>query len=104
MREETSMRAAVLRDFGPIDGVTPGEFPAPVPTADQVLIDVKAAPVNYVDLVVIGGRYQFLPQLPFVPGKGPAGIVRAVGANVMGLAAGDRVLAMAEQGGYAEQD
>ena len=68
-----------------------------------MLIDVKAAPVNYVDLIVITGRYQFLPTLPFVPGKGPAGIVRAVGANVTGLKVGDRVLAMAEQGGYAEQ-
>ncbi len=97
------MQAAVLRQFGPIDGVTPGEFPPPTPTADQVLIDVRAAPVNYVDLVVIGGRYQFLPQLPFVPGKGPAGVVSAVGANVRGLAVGDRVLAMAEQGGYAEK-
>src|SRR4051812_46268644 len=97
------MHAAVLHKFGPIDGVKPGDFPAPVPTADQVLIEVKAAPVNYVDLVVITGRYQFLPQLPFVPGKGPAGIVRTVGANVTGLAVGDRVLAMAEQGGYAEQ-
>lgn len=97
------MHAAVLHKFGPIDGVQPGDFPAPVPTADQVLIDVKAAPINYVDLVVITGRYQFLPQLPFVPGKGPAGVVRTVGANVTGLAVGDRVLAMAEQGGYAEQ-
>ena len=97
------MRAAVLRKFGPIDGVIPGEFPAPVPAAEQVLIDVKAAPVNYVDLIVIAGRYQFLPQLPFVPGKGPAGVVRAVGADVTGLNVGDRVLAMAEQGGYAEQ-
>lgn len=96
------MHAAVLHEFGPIDGVTPGAFPTPVPTADQVLIDVKAAPVNYVDLIVIGGRYQFLPQLPFVPGKGPAGVVSAVGANVRDLAIGDRVLAMAEQGGYAE--
>jgi NADPH2:quinone reductase len=97
------MRAAILREFGPIDGVTPGEFPAPVPTANEVLIGVEAAPINYVDLIVITGRYQFLPALPFVPGKGPAGIVRAVGANVTDLKVGDRVLAMAEQGGYAEQ-
>jgi NADPH2:quinone reductase len=97
------MRAAVVREFGPIEGVTPDEFPPPVPGANEVLIAVEAAPINYVDLIVISGRYQFLPKLPFVPGKGPAGVVRAVGANVTELKVGDRVLAMAEQGGYAEQ-
>ncbi len=97
------MRAAIIREFGSIDAVVPGEFPAPIPTPKQVLIEVQAAPINYVDLLVIGGKYQFLPQLPFVPGKGPAGVVSAVGAEVTDLAVGDRVLAMVEQGGYAEQ-
>src|SRR6202043_4053577 len=59
-------------------------------------------PVNYVDLLVVGGNYQFLPPLPFIPGKGPAGVVTALGREVTSLRAGDRVLAMAEQGGYAE--
>jgi NADPH2:quinone reductase len=83
--------------------VTPEEVPAPSPGTEQVLIDVAVAPVNYVDLVVIAGRYQFLPALPFIPGKGPAGVVRAVGPGVTGLKVGDRVLAMAEHGGYAEK-
>jgi len=65
-------------------------------------VTVYAAPVNYVDLLVIGGTYQFLPPLPFTPGKGPAGVVAALGRNVTSLQVGDRVLAMAEQGGYAE--
>jgi len=51
---------------------------------------------------VTGGGYQFLPQRPFIPGKGPAGVVSAVGREVTSLQTGDRVLAMAEQGGYAE--
>jgi NADPH:quinone reductase len=51
---------------------------------------------------VVGGTYQFLPTLPFIPGKGPAGVVTAVGPEVTSLHVGDRVLAMAEQGGYAE--
>ena len=63
---------------------------------------MRAAPVNYVDLLVIGGGYQFAPKLPFIPGKGPAGVVRAAGAGVTTLKPGDRVLAMAEHGGYAE--
>jgi NADPH:quinone reductase len=58
--------------------------------------------VNYVDLLMVGGTYQFLPRLPFIPGKGPAGIVTALGRDVTNLNLGDRVLAMAEEGGYAE--
>jgi NADPH2:quinone reductase len=98
---EKSMRAAILRSFGPIENVEPGMLPAPVPRDGEVLVEVQAAPVNYVDLVVISGTYQFLPALPFVPGKGPAGRIVALGPNVTDLAIGQRVLAMAEQGGYA---
>ena len=97
------MRAALLRAFGPIDSITLEEVPAPVPGPDQVLIDVEIAPVNYVDLVIIAGRYQFLPTLPLIPGKGPVGVVSAIGCSVTNLRIGDRVLAMAEQGGYAEK-
>ena len=97
------MRAAIVRAFGSVEGVQVGAFPRPLPAPGEVLVTVHAAPVNYVDLVVIGGTYQFLPPLPFVPGKGPAGIVAACGGGVHDLQIGERVLAMAEQGGYAEQ-
>jgi NADPH:quinone reductase len=63
---------------------------------------VHAAPVNYVDLLVVAGAYQFRPALPFIPGKGPAGVVTGLGPGVSRLRIGDRVLAMAEEGGYAE--
>lgn len=96
------MRAVVVREFGPPDKASVGEFPDPVPRPREVLVEVHADAANYVDLLVIGGTYQFKPKLPFVPGKGPAGIVRAVGSSVTTLKPGDRVLAMAEQGGYAE--
>jgi NADPH2:quinone reductase len=96
------MRAAIVHQFGPIETVQIGECPRPAPGPNEVLVEVHAAPVNYVDLVVISGAYQFLPSLPFVPGKGPAGVIAACGASVQGLTVGDRVLAMAEQGGYAE--
>jgi NADPH:quinone reductase len=97
------MRAAVITQFGEIEDVTVRETADPVPAAGQLLIDIHAAPVNYVDLLVVGGKYQFLPKLPFIPGKGPAGAVSAIGADVAGWKIGDRVLAMAEQGGYAEK-
>jgi NADPH:quinone reductase len=96
------MQAVIVRQFGALDGAAVGEMPAPAPGPMEVQIAVHAVAVNYVDLLVIGGKYQFLPELPFVPGKGPAGIVSAVGDSVSRFKVGDHVLAMAEQGGYAE--
>jgi NADPH2:quinone reductase len=96
------MRAIVVDAFGPPEQLRLAEAPPPVAGPGEVVVSVRAAPVNYVDLLVVGGGYQFLPRLPFVPGKGPAGIVSAVGPQVESIRVGDRVLAMAEQGGYAE--
>jgi len=94
------MRAVVVREFGPIESATLGELPQPMPKANEVLVEVRATAANFVDLLVIGGTYQFLPERPFAPGKLPAGIVRAVGTAVKKLRPGDRVLTMAEHGGY----
>lgn len=96
------MRAIVVEAFGPPEQLRLAEMPQLVPGPGEVVVGVRAAPVNYVDLLVTGGSYQFLPPFPFVPGKGPAGVVSAVGGGVTTLQLGDRVLAMAEQGGYAE--
>lgn len=96
------MRAVVLDEYGSIDNLALQDFPDPVPGPEDIIVDVRATAVNYVDLVMIGGTYQFKPDPPFVPGKGPAGIVKAIGEKVTGFAPGDRVLAMAEQGGYAQ--
>ena len=96
------MRAIIVDKFGAPERLRVGDVAEPVPRVDEVLVTVHAAPVNYVDLLVIGGTYQFLPPLPFTPGKGPAGVLAALGRNVTSLQVGDRVLAMAEQGGYAE--
>jgi NADPH2:quinone reductase len=97
------MRAAVVKEFGPISTHHVGELPDPQPGPGEVLITVKAAAVNFVDSLVVTGKYQFLPERPFAPGKLPAGVVSAVGVGVSNLAVGDRVLTLAEQGGYAEQ-
>ena len=74
------MRAVVVRSFGSYDDAAIENVQIPVPGPGEVLVEVQAAPVNFVDLIVIAGQYQFLPPLPFTPGKGPAGIVRALGA------------------------
>ena len=97
------MRAVVVNEFGPIGNARLGEAPMPVPGPRDVLVEVHATAVNYVDLLLIGGKHQSKPPLPYIPGKGPAGVVREVGAQVTGFEAGDRVLAMCEPGGgFAE--
>jgi NADPH2:quinone reductase len=96
------MRAIVVDEFGPPERLRVGEMPPPRPRRGEVLVEVHVAPVNYVDLLVAGGTYQFLPTRPFIPGKGPTGVVTALGLDVTAPSIGDRVLAMAEEGGYAE--
>jgi NADPH2:quinone reductase len=96
------MRAIVVDEFGQPEGLRVREVQTPAPGPGKVLVEIYAAPVNYVDMLVVAGTYQFLPSRPFIPGKGPAGIVAALGAEVTDLRVGDRVLAMAETGGYAE--
>jgi NADPH2:quinone reductase len=95
------MRAVVLNEYESLDNLSLTEFADPVPGPEDIIVDVRATAVNYVDLVIISGKYQFKPDVPFVPGKGPAGIVKSVGSDVTDFAPGDRVVAMAEQGGYA---
>jgi NADPH2:quinone reductase len=96
------MRAVVVGEFGPIDAALKlGELPKPVPKPNEVLVEVRATAANFVDLLVIGGKYQFLPERPFAPGKLPSGVVAEVGADVKNLNVGDRVITMAEHGGYA---
>lgn len=97
------MRAAIVKEFGPIASHTVGDLPDPTPGAGEVLVTIKATAVNFVDSLVVTGKYQFLPQRPFAPGKLPAGIVAALGKGVTGLKVGDRVLTLAEQGGYAQK-
>jgi NADPH2:quinone reductase len=97
------MKALVVKQFGPLDSMTLEEVARPQPGADEALVDIKAASVNFPDLLVIQGKYQVLPPLPFSPGKECAGVVKAVGANVTHVKPGDRVLIQIEYGGYAQQ-
>jgi NADPH:quinone reductase len=97
------MRAIEIAQFGPIEWATLVERPDPQPQPGEVIVEVHCAPVNFVDSLVVTGAYQYLPPLPFTPGKGPAGVVCGLGFGVHSLRVGDRVLAMAEQGGYAEK-
>src|SRR5213080_4103151 len=83
------MRAIVVDEFGPPERLRVADVPPPVPGPGEVLVETHAAPVNYVDMLVVAGTYQFLPPFPFIPGKGPAGIVAALGPGVTTLRVGD---------------
>ena len=96
------MRAVVVREFGGIENAALGDMPKPEPRPGEVLLEIRATAVNFVDLVMMSGNYQFAPKLPFIPGKLPAGVVAAIGAGVTTLKPGDHTIAMAEQGGFAE--
>jgi NADPH:quinone reductase len=97
------MRAIVVSEFGSPAAMAIADWPTPEPGPGQVRVDVRAIDVNYPDLLVIGGKYQILPPLPFVPGKAAAGVVGAVGEGVRHCRAGERVLVQVEHGAYAEQ-
>ncbi len=96
------MRAAVVKAFADVATLAEGELPDPLPGPGEVLVRVEAVAANYVDILVVEGRYQFLPEPPFAPGKLPVGTVVALGAGVTAPAVGTRVQTMAEEGGYAE--
>lgn len=97
------MKALLVKQFGALDSMVLEDVPGLLPGADEALVDVHAASVNFPDLLVIQGKYQVLPPLPFSPGKECAGVVNAVGAGVTHVKPGDRVLIQIEYGGYAGQ-
>ncbi|HZS53207.1 MAG TPA: NADPH:quinone oxidoreductase family protein [Bryobacteraceae bacterium] len=97
------MRAVLVKEFGPVETHKIEDWSDPIPATGQVLITIKATAVNFVDSLVVSGKYQFLPERPFVPGKLPAGVVSSVGLGVTDFRIGDRVLTLAEEGGYAEK-
>ena len=97
------MRAVVCQQLGPLVDLVIEDRQSLAPGPDEVVIDVRAAGVNYVDGLICQGRYQIKPPTPFVPGSEIAGEVSAVGAAVNGVAVGDRVIAMTGFGGFADQ-
>ena len=98
------MRAVRCHDFeGPASLRVDEISEPPAPAAGEVLIDVRAAGVNFPDVLLSRGKYQFKPEPPFSPGSEAAGVVAAVGAGVTSVAPGDRVAATAIYGAFAER-
>lgn len=97
------MRAIRCHRYGLPATLVVETLPDLVPGPGEVVIDVKAAGVNYPDVLVIENKYQFKPALPFTPGSEVAGIVRAIGEGVTRLQVGMPVAAFVRIGGFAEQ-
>lgn len=83
-----------------VDALRWTELPTPQPKAGQVLIEIKAASLNFPDLLIVQNKYQMKPPLPFVPGSEYAGVVSAVGEGVTQLKVGQSVACLSGTGGF----
>jgi NADPH2:quinone reductase len=97
------MRAAVCHAYGPPEMIRVCEVPSPVLSSGQVRVRVGAAAVNFPDVLLMANEYQLTVPVPFVPGSEFAGVVTEVGADVVGIAVGDRVMGTAITGAFAEE-
>lgn len=96
------MKALICEKWGMPSTLKVGELPKPIPAAKEVLIKVKACGVNFPDVLIVQGLYQFKPEFPFSPGGEISGIVEAIGEEVKGIKVGQEVVTMIGWGGMAE--
>ncbi len=97
------MKAVLCKTYGPPEQLVLEDVAALTPTKGQVVLDVKACGVNFPDTLIIQGKYQFKPDMPFSPGGEVAGVVKSVGEGVEGVRIGSRVIASTGWGGFAEE-
>ena len=97
------MRAIIAKELGPPENLVIEDVEELTAGPGQIVVDNKAAAVNFPDLLVMEGKYQFCPPLPFSPGKEGAGIVKLVGDGVTRFKVGDRVMVQVEYGSYAQE-
>ena len=98
------MKAVVCKELGLADKLSlEMDWSAPEVGENDVLINVKAAGLNFPDVLIIQGKYQIQPELPFIPGGECSGDVIAVGAAVTRFKVGDKVISMGSTGAFCEQ-
>jgi NADPH2:quinone reductase len=95
------MQAWLCENPTGVDALVWKEMPTPQPGAGQVLVAIKAASLNFPDLLIVQNKYQFKPPLPFVPGSEYAGVVEALGEGVSHLHVGQNVACLSGTGGFA---
>jgi len=98
------MKAVVCKEHGLPDKLAlVTDWPEPTVGEHDVLIDVKAAGLNFPDVLMIQGKYQMQPEMPFIPGGECAGVVAAVGAKVSRFKVGDKVLSAGGSGAFCQR-
>ena len=97
------MKAVLCKEYGPPEQLVLEDVPSLTPMQGQVVLDVKACGVNFPDTLIIQGKYQFKPDMPFSPGGEVAGVVKSVGEGVEGVSIGSRVISFTGWGGFAEE-
>ena len=97
------MKAIVCNNFGPIQDIEYKDVKKPIIQDKSVIINVKSVGVNFPDGLLVQGKYQLKPETPFIPGMEVAGEIITVGSSVKNFQIGDRVAALSQLSGYAEQ-
>lgn len=97
------MRAILCKAWGEPETLTLGEAPSPVAGPGEVTLRVRAAGVNFADIVLVRGQYQEKPAFPFSPGLEAAGEILTIGEGVTGISPGDRVMTVPGVGAFAEE-
>jgi len=97
------VKAVMCKQFGPPESLVIEDLPSPTPGAGEVVVTVKAASVNFPDVLIIQNKYQAKPPLPFSPGSELAGVVKEVGPGVTHAKPGDKVIAFTTYGAFAEE-
>ena len=103
MINSAAVKAVLCTAYGPPESLVVGEVPPLEPAAGQIVVAVKAASVNFPDVLIIENKYQIKPPLPFSPGSELAGVVKSLGGGVSRFKPGDRVMAITGYGAFAEE-
>jgi len=98
-----SVKAVLCKQYGPPETLVVEELPSPRAGPGEAVVSVRAASVNFPDVLIIQNKYQFKPPLPFSPGSELAGVVKEVGAGVSSVRPGDKVMAFTTYGAFAEE-
>ena len=97
------MKILHCKEYGPIENLVWEDIETPEPGENEVVVNIKAAALNFPDYLIVQGLYQFKPELPFAPGNEGAGVIKKIGKNVTRFKEGDRVYFMAPYGAFAEE-
>jgi NADPH2:quinone reductase len=96
-------KAIVCRELGSPESLRLEQFESKALKPGQVRVAVRAAGINFPDILMAAGEYQLKPELPFTPGMEAAGDISEIASDVPGIAAGDRVIVKLRHGGYADE-